>query len=410
MATSLSLGRKSAGGEALFAWEGMDRNRHKQVGEMRAASVNVVTASLRRQGITITKVSKKRLRRGKAIKLKDLMTFSRQLTAMLKAGVPLVQSLAIVGSSHPNPSMGAMVLAIRDDLETGTSFSNALRRYPRHFNALYCDLVAAGENSGTLEVVINRLASYQEKTYEIRKKIKGALTYPIAVIVVAAIVVTVIMLFVVPVFAKTFKSFGADLPTPTLAVIAMSNFFVRDWYILLAIVGGGGYFGFNAWKRSAKVQAAVDRWLLKIPIFGNLIEKGALARWSRTLATMFSAGVPMVDAMDAVAGAAGNDVFRKATLAIQSEITTGTSMAVAMQSTGVFPPLMLQMTQIGEETGSMDDMMSKVADFYESEVDEIAKNLSALMEPMIISILGILIGGLVIALYLPIFKLGAVVK
>ncbi|MBW4049428.1 MAG: type II secretion system F family protein [Proteobacteria bacterium] len=407
---ALSSYKSASSTEKLFAWSGIDRNRHKQVGEMRAASANVVMAALRRQGITMTKVNTKKLRRGKTIRLKDLMTFSRQLTAMLKAGVPLVQALSIVGSSHPNPSMGALVLAIRDDLETGTSFSNALRKYPRHFNALYCDLVAAGEDSGTLELVINRLADYQEKTYEIRKKIKGALTYPIAVLTVAAVVVTVIMIFVVPVFSETFKSFGAALPAPTLAVIAISNFFIHEWYVLLGITVGGGYFGLSAWKRSAKFQAAVDRWLLKLPVFGNLIEKGALARWSRTLATMFSAGVPMVDAMDAVAGAAGNDVFRKATIAIQTDITTGTSMAVAMQSTGVFPPLMLQMTQIGEETGSMDDMMSKVADFYESEVDEIAKNLSSLMEPMIISILGILIGGLVIALYLPIFKLGAVVK
>ena len=396
--------------EKTFAWSGVDRNRAKQAGEMRAASQAIVEATLRRQGITVTLIKKKRAARRKAIKLKDLMTFSRQLLAMLRAGVPLVQGFDIVGGSHPNPTLGAILGKIRRDIETGTSTSDALRKYPQQFNALYCDLFEAGEKSGALETILERIADYQEKTYNIRKKIKGALTYPIAVMSVATIVVAVIMIFVVPTFKHIFSSFGATLPLPTLVVIAISNFFVKFWWMIFGGLGAGIYFLVQSVKRSPKVKIAFDRAVLKIPVFGDLMLKGILARWARTFATMFAAGVPMVDALHAVAGAAGNAIYRNATMAVAEEISKGTSLRVAMMETGVFPKVFLQMIEIGESSGSIDSMMMKIADLYEGEVDEITKNLSSLMEPIIISFLGIVIGGLVVALYMPIFKLGNIVK
>jgi type IV pilus assembly protein PilC len=393
----------------LFVWEGKDRQGKLQRGEMRAGSENIVNASLRRQGILVTKVKKRKMGAGRSIKAKDLTTFTRQMATMLRAGVPLLQSFDIVGRSHPNPSMARLITEIRNDVETGTSLSAAFRKYPRYFDHLYCNLVEAGEEAGMLELILDRLATYQEKTLAIRSKIKSALTYPIAVMIVAMIVVTIIMMFVVPTFQDVFKQFGADLPAPTLVVIAISNFFVHYWYILFGSIFIGGYFIFQSWKRSDKVKEFVDRMMLRLPVFGDLVLKGTLARWTRTLSTMFGAGVPLVEALDSVGGASGNIVYQQATAKIQQDVSTGTSLTLSMQSTGVFPPLVLQMASIGEESGSLDQMLAKAADIYEAEVDELVKALSSLLEPIIIVVLGVLIGGLVIAMYLPIFNLGKVV-
>ncbi len=395
--------------EFLYVWEGKDRQGRMQRGEMRAGSENIVNASLRRQGIMVTKLRKRKVGGKRSIKAKDLTTFTRQMATMLRAGVPLLQSFDIVGRSHPNPSMARLVSDIRGDVETGTSLSAAFRKYPKYFDHLYCNLVEAGEEAGMLELILDRLATYQEKTLAIKGKIKSALTYPIAVMIVAMIVVTIIMLFVVPTFKDVFAQFGAQLPGPTLIVIALSDFFVHYWYVMLGILVLGGYFAFQSWKRSERVQELVDRALLRLPVFGQLVTKGALARWTRTLSTMFGAGVPLVEALDSVAGASGNIVYQRATEKIQQEVATGTSLTLSMQSSRVFPPLVLQMASIGEESGSLDSMLGKVADIYESEVDELVKALSSLLEPIIIVVLGILIGGLVVAMYLPIFNLGKVV-
>ena len=395
--------------DKIFVWAGRDRNQAKQSGEIRAATEAIAEAALRRQGIMVESLKQRRVSMRKRIAPKDIMMFSRQLATMLKSGIPLVQSLDIVANGHPNPAMGKLLANVRSDVEQGTSPSAAFRKYPKYFSNLFCDLFEAGENSGALETILFRISEYQEKSYAIVKRIKGALTYPIAVMIVAAVVVTIIMIFVVPVFTKVFASFHATLPAPTRAVISISKFFVHYWWILAAMVGGGAYAFRQALVRSKEFRATVDRLMLHLPIFGGLIEKGALARWARTLATMFSAGVPMVEALDAVASVSGNVVFRSATLKIQNEVRTGTRLRVAMQETGVFPKMFLQMADIGEESGAIDTMMTKIAEFYEQEVDEIAKNLSSLMEPLIISILGVVIGGLVVALYMPIFNLGAVV-
>ncbi len=395
--------------EFLYVWEGKDRQGRLQRGEMRAGSENIVNASLRRQGILVTKLRKRKVGGKRSIKSKDLTTFTRQMATMLRAGVPLLQSFDIVARSHPNPSMARLVTDIRGDVETGTSLSAAFRRYPKYFDHLYCNLVEAGEEAGMLELILDRLATYQEKTLAIKGKIKSALTYPIAVMIVAMIVVTIIMLFVVPTFKGVFAQFGAQLPGPTLVVIALSDFFVHYWYVMLGVLVIGGYFAFQSWKRSPRVQELVDRALLRLPVFGQLVLKGALARWTRTLSTMFGAGVPLVEALDSVAGSSGNIVYQRATEKIQQEVATGTSLTLSMQSSRVFPPLVLQMASIGEESGSLDSMLGKVADIYEAEVDELVKALSSLLEPIIIVILGILIGGLVVAMYLPIFNLGKVV-
>ena len=395
--------------EFLYVWEGKDRQGRMQRGEMRAGSENIVNASLRRQGIMVTKLRKRKVGGKRSIKAKDLTTFTRQMATMLRAGVPLLQSFDIVGRSHPNPSMARLVSDIRGDVETGTSLSAAFRKYPKYFDHLYCNLVEAGEEAGMLELILDRLATYQEKTLAIKGKIKSALTYPIAVMIVAMIVVTIIMLFVVPTFKDVFAQFGAQLPGPTLIVIALSDFFVHYWYVMLGILVLGGYFAFQSWKRSERVQELVDRALLRLPVFGQLVTKGALARWTRTLSTMFGAGVPLVEALDSVAGASGNIVYQRATEKIQQEVATGTSLTLSMQSSRVFPPLVLQMASIGGGSGSLVSMLGKVADIYESGVDELVKALSSLLEPIIIVVLGILIGGLVVAMYLPIFNLGKVV-
>jgi type IV pilus assembly protein PilC len=395
--------------ELVYEWEGKDKNGKLLRGEVRAQGEAVVSATLRRQGILITKIKKRRTAGGSSIKQKDIAVFTRQLATMMKAGVPLLQAFDIVGRGASNPRMTRLLNEIRGDVETGTSLSASFRKHPLHFDMLYCNLVEAGEAGGILEALLDRLAIYQEKTLAIKAKIKSALMYPVAVMVVAFVVLTVIMLFVIPSFKEVFKSFGADLPAPTLFVIALSEYFTSYWYLIFGTIGGGLYFFLESWKRSTKMQMFMDRLLLKIPVFGELINKSVIARWTRTLSTMFAAGVPLVEALDSVGGASGNAVYVAATERIQKDVSTGTALTTAMTTTGVFPTMVLQMASIGEESGALDHMLAKCAEFYEEEVDEMVKGLSSLMEPFIIVILGVLIGGIVVAMYLPIFKLGQVV-
>jgi len=407
MATATAAAKSSK--EVIFEWEGKDKNGKPVRGEIRAGGEAVVSAQLRRQGILANKIRKRRSSGGRSIKQKDIAIFTRQLATMMKAGVPLLQSFDIVARGSTNPRMTKLLNDIRGDVETGTNLSSAFRKHPLHFDALYCNLVEAGEAGGILEALLDRLAIYQEKTMAIKSKIKSALMYPVAVMVVAFVVLTVIMIFVIPAFKEVFKSFGADLPAPTLFVIALSEFFVTWWWAIFGLIFGGIYFFLESWKRSEKMQMAMDRLLLKIPVFGELINKSVIARWTRTLATMFAAGVPLVEALDSVGGASGNAVYALATQQIQKDVSTGSALTTSMTATGVFPTMVLQMAAIGEESGSLDHMLSKCAEFYEDEVDEMVKGLSSLMEPFIIVILGVLIGGIVVSMYLPIFKLGAVV-
>lgn len=395
--------------EQVFTWEGKDKTGKTVRGEMRAGGEAVVNVTLRRQGIMVTKIKKKVYRSGKKVTEKDLTLFTRQLATMMKAGVPLLQAFDIVGKGHANPSVSKLVLDLRADIETGTSLNMAFRKYPLYFDPLFCNLVAAGEQAGILEDLLTRLAIYKEKTLAIKAKIKSALTYPIAVLAVAFIVTSVIMIWVVPAFKEVFSSFGADLPAPTLFVMALSEYFVKYWYLIFGTLGAGLYFFFQSWRRSEKMKASMDRLLLKVPVFGDVIRKATVARWTRTLSTMFAAGVPLVESLDSVGGASGNHVYMEATKRIQTEVSTGTSLTVAMQNADVFPSMVTQMVAIGEESGALDSMLGKVADFYEEEVDEAVAQLSSLMEPMIMVILGVVIGGLVVAMYLPIFKLGSVV-
>ncbi|MBX3622500.1 MAG: type II secretion system F family protein [Rhizobacter sp.] len=395
--------------EFVFEWEGKDKNGKLVRGEVRAGGEAVVSASLRRQGILITKVKKRRTTGGKAIKQKDIAIFTRQLSTMMRAGVPLLQAFDIVARGSTNAKMTKLITDIRNDVETGTSLSSAFRKHPLYFDSLYCNLVEAGEAGGILDTLLDRLAIYQEKTMAIKNKIKSALIYPVAVMVVAFVVLAIIMLFVIPVFKDVFKSFGADLPAPTLFVIGMSEIFTKYWWAIFGFLGGGIYFFLESWKRSEKMQRTMDRLLLKVPVFGDLVNKSSVARWTRTLSTMFAAGVPLVEALDSVGGASGNAVFKDATEQIQKDVSTGASLTTSMQTTGVFPTMVTQMCAIGEESGSLDAMLGKAAEFYEDEVDEAVKGLSSLMEPFIIVILGVLIGGIVVSMYLPIFKLGAVV-
>ncbi len=393
----------------VFEWEGKDRNGKQTRGELRAGGENQVQAALRRQGIVATKIKKRRMSSGKRIKPKDIAIFTRQLATMMKAGVPLLQSFDIVGRGNPNPSVTKLLNEVRSDVETGTSLSASFRKHPLYFDSLYCNLVEAGEAAGILEELLDRLAIYMEKVEGIKSKIKSALMYPTAVIIVAFVVIAIIMIFVIPSFTEIFSSFGADMPAPTLMVIAMSEFFVAYWWLIFGILGGGMYFFIQAWRRSDKVQHVMDRMLLKLPIFGVLVEKSVVARWTRTLATMFAAGVPLVEALDSVGGASGNSVYAKATTKIQQEVSTGTSLTNAMTNANLFPSMVLQMCAIGEESGSIDHMLGKAADFYEAEVDDMVAGLSSLMEPIIIVVLGTIIGGIVVSMYLPIFQLGQVV-
>ena len=400
---------KATAKEFVFEWTGKDRQGKEMRGEMRAAGEAQVQASLRRQGIFMTKLKKRSMRAGKKIKPKDIALFTRQMATMMKAGVPLLQSFDIVGRGNTNPSVSKLLNDIRQDVETGTSLSAAFRKHPMYFDALDCNLIEAGEAAGILETLMDRLATYMEKTEAIKGKIRSALMYPLSVIVVAFIVVTVIMIFVIPAFKEVFTYFGADLPAPTLLVMAISEFFVAYWWLIFGVIGGGFYFFMQAWRRSPNMQRFMDRLLLKLPIFGVLVDKSCVARWTRTLSTMFAAGVPLVEALDSVGGASGNSVYKEATDRIQNEVSTGTSLNVAMSNANVFPSMVLQMCAIGEESGSIDHMLGKAADFYEQEVDEMVAGLSSLMEPIIIVLLGGIIGGMVVSMYLPIFKLGQVV-
>lgn len=394
--------------EYSFIWEGRDKTQKIVRGEMRAGGEAFVRTTLRRQGILVTKVKQQKLSRLGKVTEKDITLFTRQLATMMKAGVPLLQAFDIVGKGASNAAVGKLLNDIRTDVETGSSLNDAFRKYPLYFDALFCNLIGAGEQAGILDALLDRLATYKEKIQAIKSKIKSALFYPISIIVVAFIIVAVIMIFVIPQFKAIFNSFGADLPTPTLILISISDAFVEYWYLIFGIVGGGVYGFFEAWKRSRPMQIAMDRLLLKLPVFGDLIRKATIARWTRTLSTMFAAGVPLVEALDSVAGASGNYVYLMATNQIQSEVSTGQNLTVAMQNTNLFPNMVLQMVSIGEEAGQLDSMLGKVSDFYEAEVDDAVDALSSLMEPMIMVVLGSLIGGMVVAMYLPIFKIGAV--
>ena len=400
----------SATKQITYLWEGKDKKGKVVKGEMRAMGESLVNVTLRRQGITVTKVKKQSAFASKGkITDKDITLFTRQLATMMKAGVPLLQAFDIVGKGHSNPAVAKLLGDIKADVETGSSLSASFRKYPLYFDALFCNLVGAGEQAGILDTLLDRLATYKEKIMAIKGKIKSALVYPISIIVVAFVITAVIMIFVIPAFKDLFSSFGADLPLPTLIVMQISDIFVTWWWAIFGSIGGALWFFFYTWKRSEKMQSTMDRLMLKLPIVGEIIEKATIARFSRTLSTMFSAGVPLVEALDSVAGASGNRVYFDATKRIQSEISTGTSLTVAMQNANVFPNMVLQMTAIGEESGALDSMLSKVADFYEAEVDDAVGAMSSLMEPVIMVVLGVLIGGLVVAMYLPIFKMGQVV-
>ena len=406
-----ALAKKEAKDVKLYSysWSGKDKSGKIVKGEMRAGGEHVVMATLRRQGIQVANVKKQSMRGGKKITDQDITIFTRQLAVMMKAGVPLLQAFDIVGKGHANPSVGKLLLDIKTEVETGSSLSTAFRKYPQYFDQLFCNLVGAGEQAGILDSLLDRLATYKEKILGIKKKIKGALFYPVSIIVVALVITAVIMIFVIPTFKDLFKGFGADLPAPTQIVMNMSDWFVANWYILFPALIGAVWATLWFYKRSVAMQNAVDRLMLRLPIFGDVIRKASIARWCRTLSTMFAAGVPLVEALDSVAGAAGNHVYFVATKRIQQEVSTGTGLTVAMQNANVFPSMVLQMTAIGEESGALDAMLSKVADFFEAEVDEAVEALSSLMEPLIMVVLGGLIGGLVVAMYLPIFKMGSAV-
>ncbi len=409
MATTGAAQRQALLKEASFLWEGKNKSGKVVRGEMRAPSVAVVQVSLRRQGILVTKLKKKKVGSGGKVTDKDITLFTRQLATMVKSGVPLLQAFDIVGKGTNNPALARLLISIKTDVETGSSLATAFRKYPLYFDALFCNLVAAGEQAGILDTLLDRLASYKEKIQAIKSKLKSAMFYPVSILVVAFIITAVIMIFVVPAFKTVFASFGGDLPGPTLIVVAISDGFVANWHIIFGGIFAVIYGIAQAFKRSRALQIAADKYALKLPVFGDLIRKSSIARWTRTLSTMFAAGVPLVEALDSVGGASGNYVYTMATQQIQAEVSTGSSLTVAMQNSDVFPPMVTQMVAIGEESGQLDSMLGKVADFFEAEVDDAVDALSSLMEPIIMVFLGGLIGGLVVAMYLPIFKLGSVV-
>ncbi|HUL80936.1 MAG TPA: type II secretion system F family protein [Gammaproteobacteria bacterium] len=401
----------AAAGQVPFNWEGTDRTGKKIKGKVVAASETAVRAELRRQGVTPTRVRKQSMifRKQGRVTAADIAIFSRQLATMMSAGIPLVQSFDIVGAGHENPAMQKLILAIKGDVEGGTSLADALAKHPLHFDDLFVSLVAAGEQAGALETLLDKIATYKEKTEAIKKKIKKALFYPAAVVVVAVVVTAILMIYVIPEFEALFKGFGADLPAFTRFVIDISKFVQSTgWLILIAFVAG--VIGFmQAKKRNRGVQHFVDRALLRIPIVGMILNKSAIARYARTLSTTFAAGVPLVEALDSVAGACGNIVYETAVRKMRDEVATGQRLQRAMENTDLFPNMVNQMIAVGEESGSLDAMSAKVADFYEEEVDNAVDSMSSLLEPLIMAILGVLVGGLVIAMYLPIFKMGAVV-
>jgi type IV pilus assembly protein PilC len=396
-----------------FVWEGTDKKGSKVKGESSGGSAALVKADLRRQGINPLKVKKKPKslfgERKKAITAKDIAIFSRQMATMMSSGVPLVQSFDIIGKGHENPSMQELIMKIKGDIESGSTLAEAMAKHPLYFDELYVNLVNAGEHAGILETLLDKIATYKERMEEIKGKIKKALFYPVAVLVVAFIVSAILLIFVVPSFAAIFANFGAELPALTVMIIDLSNIFQEWWYVIFGGIGGGVYALIQAKKRSRKFNHFMDRLTLKIPVIGEILTKATIARFARTLSTMFAAGVPLVEAMESVAGASGNVVYGEATLKMRDEVATGQQLNVAMRASGLFPNMVVQMVAIGEESGSIDAMLGKVADFYEREVNDAVDGLSSLLEPLIMAILGVMVGTLIIAMYLPIFKLGAVV-
>jgi len=397
----------------LFSWEGTDKRGSRVKGESRGPSPNLIKADLRRQGINPLKVRKKSQlfsnAHKKKITPKDIAIFTRQLATMLGAGVPLVQSFEIIGRGHENPSMRDLILSIKSDVESGTALAPALGKHPLYFDELVCNLVEAGEHAGILETLLDKIATYKEKTEAIKGKIKKALFYPAAVVVVAFIVSAILLIFVVPEFQSLFESFGANLPAFTQMVVNLSHFVREWWWIILAALIGSGWGLIEAKKRSPAFNRGLDRTTLKVPVVGAIVNKAAIARFARTLSTMFAAGVPLVEAMESVAGATGNIVYHDAVMKMRDDVSTGQQLQLSMTQTGMFPNMVVQMVAIGEESGALDSMLGKVADFYEQEVDDAVDGLSSLLEPLIMAVLGVLVGGLVIAMYLPIFKMGSVV-
>lgn len=406
MATAIS---KKASPGFIWEWEGKDRTGKVMRGELRAESETVAKTQLRRQGINVIKIKRRRSGFGKKITDKDITLFTRQLSTMMRAGVPLLQAFDIAAKGHSNPAVTRMLLEVRADVETGLSLAEAFRKRPLYFDKLFCNIIAAGETGGVLDALLDKLATYKEKVMAIKAKIKSALIYPSAIVATAFVITAVIMIYVIPAFKDLFSSFGANLPAPTLFVIWLSDQFVHYWWLIFGTIFGGLFSFFYAFKRTPKMQEQFDRVLLRLPVVGDIIRKATIARWARTLSTLFAAGVPLVEALDSVGGASGNQVYADATRRIQSDVNTGSSLSYSMQRTDLFPNMVLQMTSIGEESGSLDQMLDKVADFYEEEVDNAVASLSSLLEPAIMVILGGLIGGLVIAMYLPIFKMGQVV-
>ena len=397
---------------AMFVWEGVDRHGKRVKGEMSGKNDALIKATLRRQGVNPLKVKKKAkslFSAGGRITTKDITVFSRQLATMMSSGVPIVQSFEIVGRGHENKAMQELILAIKSDVESGTALNEALAKHPRQFDELYVNLVTAGEHAGILEEILHKLATYMEKTEALKSKIKGALFYPVAVVVVAFVITCILMIFVIPQFQDLFSGFGADLPALTMMVINMSNWFQEFWWLLIGGIIGTVVGLYQLKQRSMRFAHFLDRLFLKLPVIGEILEKSAIARFARTLATMFSAGTPLVEAMTSVAGACGNIVFYEATMQMRDEISTGTQLQVSMRDTNIFPNMVVQMVAIGEESGALDAMLSKVADWYEQEVDDAVDALTSLLEPVIMAVLGVIIGGLVIAMYLPIFKMGQVV-
>ncbi|MCG7968962.1 MAG: type II secretion system F family protein [Candidatus Thiodiazotropha taylori] len=396
----------------LFTWEGIDKKGARLSGESRATDANMVKADLRRQGVTPVKVRKKPvslLSKKKKITSADVTVFSRQLATMMSAGVPMVQAFDIVGRGHENPSMQELILTIKADVEGGTALADALKKHPLHFEDLFVNLVRAGEHAGVLESLLHKIATYKEKTESIKAKIKKALFYPAAIVAAAIIVTAILLIFVIPQFEALFSNFGAELPAFTQMVVSMSHFVRDKWWIILGIAFIAVYLFINTWKRSRKLRHTIDRILLKVPVIGMILNKSAIARFSRTLATMSAAGVPLVEALDSVAGATGNVVYSDAVLRMREDVATGQSLQLAMKQRNLFPNMVVQMVSIGEESGSLDDMLNKVADFYEEQVDNAVDAMSSLMEPLIMVVLGTLVGGLVIAMYLPIFKMGTAI-
>ena len=397
---------------SIFNWEGLDKKGKKMQGATEAISVSYVNAMLRRQGISPTKVrkqSKSLLQRKKKITPKDISVFTRQFATMVESGIPIVQGIEIVAKGHENPSVQELLMTVKQDIESGTTLSTALGKHKLYFDALYCNLVQAGEQAGILDAILDKVATYKEKIEAIKGKIKSALFYPAAVIVVAFVVTAILLIFVIPQFESMFKGFGAELPAMTQFVVGLSHFMIEYWWLIFGSLFGTVFFIAYTYKRSEKMQNSVDRMVLRAPVVGDIVKKATIARYARTLGTMFAAGVPLVESLDSVAGAAGNRVYYEGVIAIKNEVSTGTHLRVAMEHTGLFPNMVVQMVAIGEESGELDKMLGKVADFYEEEVDNAVESLSSLIEPMIMAFLGVVVGGLVIAMYLPIFKLAAVV-